>query len=409
MPNSRIEYLTERFYAKDISPSEHEELLLLLAEKENKTIANNFFLKAWDNFIPQDPAFLSAKGDGILNDILTDSDKVAAVKTMGNRSGNWAKLFAAALLLIVSSISVYLHFKRNETPYIVKTTPVKLKTDIAPGDNRAVLTLANQQQIILDNATNGTIARQGNITVKKTANGQLVYKITANDQSAKANFKPEYNTVSTPVGGQYTVELPDGSKVWLNSASSLKFPTNFTGSERRVALSGEAYFEVAKNKEMPFRVNSRNAEVEVLGTHFNISAYPDEDINKTTLLEGSVKVSSWSKNCIIKPGEQASLTGGSPLIKVSKVDTEEAVAWKNGYFMFTDENIHSIMRKLSRWYGVDVEYEDPKINETFGGNISKFKNISEVLNILAATGTIHFKIIPGSVSGKGGGRVIVMK
>lgn len=408
MPNSRIAYLIERFYAKDISASEHEELMMFLAEKDNKTIADNFFSKAWDNFVPQDPAFLSSKSDAILNDILADSDKDIVVKTMRSRSGNWAKLLAAASLLIVSSIAIYLHFKKNETPYVAKITPVKSKIDIAPGGNRAVLTLANQQQIILDDATNGTIAQQGKIAVKKTANGQLVYKITADDKLAKADVKPVYNTISTPTGGQYTVELPDGTKVWLNSESSLKFPTNFTGHERRVELSGEAYFEVAKNKEMPFHVNSRNAEVEVLGTHFNISAYPDEQINKTTLLEGSVKVSNGSRNCIIKPGEAASLADGSPLIKVAKVDAEEAVAWKNGYFMFAEEDIHSIMKKLARWYGVEVEFEAPEINETFGGTISKYKNISEVLKVLGETGTIHFKIVPGQVAGKGR-RVIVMK
>lgn len=405
MPQSRINYLIDRFYNKEITTAEHEELMYLLTLEENKTTAEDFFSKAWDEFTPQYPNFLSDKSDDILNDILSNKD--LNKQKSHHKYFRWTKLSIAASLFVVLSVSLYLYIKHNSDNNAsgIENKPVA-KADAGPGGNHAILTLSNHRKIILDDVSSGTIARQGNIAVKKAANGQLIYTVIGNTKKSKSLSVNQYNTITTPTGGQYTVVLPDGSKVWLNSESSLKFPTNFTGNERRVMLSGEAYFEVAKNKAKPFHVQSRNADVEVLGTHFNITAYADEDINKTTLLEGSVKITSGNNNCIIKPGEQATLTNNTQL-KVAKTDVEEAVAWKNGYFMFANENIHDIMKKLSRWYGVKVIFENPEINETFGGTISKFKNISEVLKIIGETGTIHFKIVDtGDDKGR---RVIVMK
>jgi len=201
-----------------------------------------------------------------------------------------------------------------------------------------------------------------------------------------------FNTISTPVGGQYTVVLPDGSKVWLNAASSLKFPTAFTGTERRVELTGEGYFEVAKNKHMPFKVNFNREEVEVLGTHFNISAYPDEAVTRTTLLEGSVRISKNNIKKILVPGQQAISSMQTGGFNIAEVNTDEAIAWKNGLFLFHNENIRSIMKKIARWYNVDVNYQGSFTNQEYGGRISQSKNLSEILKNLELTGTIHFKI-----------------
>jgi transmembrane sensor len=186
--------------------------------------------------------------------------------------------------------------------------------------------------------------------------------------------------------------LPDGTKVWLNAASSLHFPTAFTGGERRVELTGEGYFEVAKNKHLPFKVAFNDQEVQVLGTHFNIMAYPNEEASQTTLLEGSVSITKRNISRLLVPGQQAKSTIGSAGFDIKQVDTQEAVAWKNGEFLFKNTNIQSIMRQLARWYDVDVAYQGNLQNMVFGGRMSKSKNISEVLKNLELTGTIHFKI-----------------
>lgn len=314
---------------------------------------------------------------------------------------------AAAAILIIVSTSLYFYTQRSDQRLAKENKIQPVQNDVPPGGNKAILTLADGKQIILDNAEDGTLSTQGNIAINKSKDGQLVYKV-GNDEELTVDPEPVFNTIKTPIGGQYQVILSDNTKVWLNASSSIKFPTAFTANERYVEIEGEAYFEVAKDKKRPFRVMSEGQVIEVLGTHFNVNAYTDESIIKTTLLEGSVKISSGSGNSIIKPGEQARLSRESHALHVTIVDPEEAVSWKNGLFMFDDEDIHSIMRKISRWYGVDVIYQDNDINEKFGGTVSRFENVSQVLKILEVTGTIHFKIATGDANGKGR-RIIVMK
>lgn len=417
MTNSRIEYLIQRYLNDTLLPSEQEELTELLASKENETIAREFFSKAWEKSKSLDPVFSPRKSKEILQNIVNNAKAEEAVhlNSRGNRTGSplLKRIAVAATLLIGFGLGInyyisYHNSHNTETNGIAQK--IKQPQDISPGGNRAVLTLADNTQINLDEIKNGSLARVGNIIVKKTQDGQIIYEV-ANDiiDNNTADHKDGgFNSISTPRGGQYKVILADGSKVWLNSASTLKFPTKFSAAERLVELSGEGYFEVAKDRERRFRVKSASAEVEVLGTHFNVSAYPDEAITRTTLLEGSVKVSDHNKSLLIKPGQQARITKGAPGIALSEVDTDEAVAWKDGYFVFSDTDIHTIMRHLSRWYDVDVEFKDPDIHETFAGRVSKDKNISEVLKVFEATGTIQFEIIPGDAAGKGR-RVIVMK
>lgn len=295
----------------------------------------------------------------------------------------------AATILFCLALAFYFF----QDAYTIPTITSTAKIDIVPGGNKAFLTLANGKRIVLTDAKNGELAEQSGIKVIKTADGQLIYSVS-NETSPVTGT----NKIETPAGGQYQVRLPDGTKVWLNAASSLTFPTKFAKLERRVMLSGEAYFEVAKDKRHPFIVKTEQQEVEVLGTHFNINSYQDEPELKTTLLEGSVKVvlnssvqhvTMQDRSIIIKPSQQAILQNNK--LKVQTVDIQEAVDWKNGEFIFNNESLESIMRKISRWYNVKINYGNIRRTKLFSGKISRFENVSEVLSMLELTGEVHFK------------------
>lgn len=265
-----------------------------------------------------------------------------------------------------------------------KDIAVAPKTNqIIPGGNKAVLTLADGSQVILDSAGNGAIATQGNVKIIKLADGKLSYS------KEGATNEVVYNTISTPKGGKYDITLSDGSKVWLNAASSLTYPNAFVGNERKVTLRGEGYFEVAHNAAKPFHVMVNDIDVAVLGTHFNINSYEGEPALRTTLLEGKVVVKKGTQQATLKPGQQAEITNN---ININNdVDIEEVIAWKNGVFVFNNTNIETILRQVARWYDVDVVYEN-KTNETFSGVIPRSENISKLLKILEATGKVDFKI-----------------
>ncbi|MDB5019663.1 MAG: FecR family protein [Pedobacter sp.] len=291
---------------------------------------------------------------------------------------------AAAALLVIGAGIFFYPIGKISTTRVAKTN--KTNIIIVPGSNKAVLTLSDGSHIDLDNSKEGLLCKQGNVKVGKLASGKLVYQPAGSTSTAII-----YNTITTPRGGQYQVVLSDGTKVWLNAASALTFPATFVGKERTVELSGEAYFEVAKNKRMPFKINLNKMAIEVLGTHFNVNAYPDEPEIKTTLLEGSVKLRSENVVALLKPGQQG-VFANSPNFNINPVDVQEAIAWKNGYFIFDNENIQGIMRKISRWYDVEVDYKG-KIDEgDFGGTVSRFNSVSGVLKSLELTGTVHFKL-----------------
>lgn len=303
------------------------------------------------------------------------------------RKMKWLRI--AAAIIVLFSVGAYFWLNRSSTKNeIVKTEPAQeLKNDVLPGSNKAILTLANGSQIVLDSAANGKLAQQGNTEVTKFANGELVYKGTGN----LAN-EVLYNTMSTPRGGQYRLILPDGSRVWLNAASSIRYPTTFIGKERTVEITGEAYFEVVKNAAMPFKVTANGMEVAVLGTHFNINAYNDEPSVKTTLLEGSVKVSKGSSHTIIKPGQQTQLNSSGVIKVIQNADVAEAVAWKDGRFEFKDADLKTIMRQVMRWYDVDVEYQgNDALERYFTADISRNKTLSGLLKILKLS-DVDFKL-----------------
>ena len=295
----------------------------------------------------------------------------------------WPRIAAAASIVIVLSFGGYFLLQKTQINHIAQTATIK------PGTNEAYLTLGNGERISLTNMANGVVARQSGIAVQKTSNGMLVYTRIQKQNSNSDELI--YNTVETPRGGQYQVVLPDGTEVWLNAASSLKYPASFASQKyRKVELKGEAYFQVSKDKDHPFVVKTNAQEVLVLGTHFNINAYQDENGTTTTLLEGKVKVWNDKGSKILKPGECALEEKG--LFKVDQADIDGTMAWKNGYLSFNNEDLQGVMRKISRWYDVDVEYRGKPVKEGFNGTMSKYKSIDQLLKMLESTGSVHFKI-----------------
>lgn len=307
------------------------------------------------------------------------------------------RIAAAAIVLILLLGGAYLVFR--ESAPSPQTVQYK-KHDVLPGGDKAVLTLADGSTIILDSAGDGRIAWQGAVSVIKRTGGELSYERSADDQEPPL---PIYNTLATPRGGQYKLTLPDGSKVWLNAASSIRYPTEFAGSGRTVEITGEAYLEVAKDRSKPFFVITKTMTVEVLGTHFNINAYDDEPTVTTTLLEGSVKVSGYrtpatdngmpEQAVVLEPGQQAKipLADMDRAITVEEADTERVIAWKEGLFSFKGADIKTIMRQLGRWYSIDIKYEGAVREYAFVGSVPRQYNLSEVLSVLEASG-IHFRI-----------------
>jgi len=259
--------------------------------------------------------------------------------------------------------------------------------DIAPGKNAAMLTLANGEVINLSDAKNGILALEQQINIRKTGDGQVIYSAGISSEALV------YNTMNTPRAGKYTLTLADGTIATLDAESSITYPVAFGKKERRVKMTGQVYFQVVHNADQPFRVDVKDQMIEDLGTEFNINAYDDEAIMKTTLIEGSARVIYHGSSALLSPGQQAAIHRGAEKISVNKVDTEEATAWKNGYFLFNNEPLESVMRKISRWYDVDVVYPSvAPIGESYLGSITRYSNVSKVLQMLEITGDVKFRI-----------------
>lgn len=297
---------------------------------------------------------------------------------------------AAAAIVLVISAGFYF-YKRNDTALLgAKGSKMVHVHDRPPGGNKATLVLANGREISLSDATNGDLVRQSGISITKAADGQLVYKVSGAGKHP-GNTSTEFNRISTPNGGQYQIILSDGSKVWLNDASSLKFPTVFTGNARKIELTGEAYFEVSKNEKMPFSVYANGTQVMVLGTHFNVMAYPDENVVKTTLLEGAVKLIHADAVALLQPGQEGTILENDNAYKVSKADIASAIAWKNGYFLLDNASLPQLMRQISRWYDVDVIYAANLEDHAFVGEVSRKYSLMKTLKILELSG-LTFKL-----------------
>lgn len=378
--DTRLAYLFNSYFEKTATDAETKELFGILALSEDDEQLAVLMRRAWDNFNADNRVFSSEKSEKIIQNILyaPADDNVIYIEQARSKIA-WRRYAAAAAILFIIGIGL---FYRSRNPKAV-IQQARVSHDIAPGGNKAILTLANGSTIVLDNARNGVVAKQGNSLVSKTGNGQLVYHVTA----LAANEAPQMNTVTTPRGGQYHIVLPDGTNVWLNAASSIKYPTVFNGKTRPVEITGEVYFEVTKNAAHPFIVKANRADVEVLGTHFNIMAYSDEDVMRTTLLEGSVKITTNKGNSgILKPGQQAILNSTDQLTISNDVDVEEEIAWKNGLFLFRDADIKSIMREAARWYDVNIVYEGAIPVKQYNGSISRNVKASALLNMLKYTG-----------------------
>jgi ferric-dicitrate binding protein FerR (iron transport regulator) len=351
-------------------------------ETELKNLMQQYFSEDLKNNTPIAPAIsnriLAVIQQHIEVPVKYEKSKIARM---------WTLRIAAASLVGVIALSTFLWVKQHSKQPIaeIKQIAKSNNNDVNPGGNKAILTLADGSTIILDDAKNGAIAQQGNTKVVKI-DGKLNYNV-----SELSTQQPLFNTISTPRGGQYQVELPDGSKVWLNSVSSLRFPTFFNGKQRRVEITGEAYFEVAKNQAMPFIVSVNGAEIEVLGTHFNVNAYSDESTIRTTLLEGSVKFAKDGNVAILKPGQQSQLSLNGQLKIINDVKIEKVVAWKNGFFHFEASDFKTLSKQLARWYDVEVVY-DKEIDDLFYAKVPRSTKLSDLLKALSLTGKINFKI-----------------
>lgn len=299
----------------------------------------------------------------------------------------WRPLAWAATATLAVCAGVYYYYS-SDASFATSQQMTSARVDVLPGGNKATLTLADGSRILLDDVKTGEVAEQSGVSVRKTDDGQVIYEANASGGDIRESAQ-SFNTITTPWGGTYQVILPDGTRVWLNAGSSLKFPTFFSGDERKVELSGEGYFEVARNEQMPFRVRTRRQDIEVLGTVFNINSYDDEPAVTTTLLEGSVRVTSNNEAglsggkglvVVLRPGEQSALSDEG--FQVGMVNTDVAVAWKRGVFKFDNSDIRSVMRQISKWYNVEVEFEGEVPEIRLWGEMDRSVNASEALEML---------------------------
>lgn len=297
---------------------------------------------------------------------------------------DWWRVAAAILVLLAAGGALFYFTTQKKQPGATKETAI-YTDEINPGTDKAQLTLADGSIVSLDGVDNTRLKEKDGTSIDKNG-GNLSYK---NDGTAANEIL--YNTLTTPRGGQYGLVLPDGSKVWLNAVSSLRFPTRFSGSEREVYLTGEAYFEVAKNTAKPFLVKTGSSTIQVLGTHFNINAYNDEASVNTTLLEGMVKVSNSNTDLLLAPGQQAQVFASGEIKKIKEADTEQAIAWKNGYFQFDQVSLPVLMRQIARWYDIDIAYEGNVKEYEFVGKITRSARLPALLKALELSG-VHFKM-----------------
>ncbi|MBB5439613.1 hypothetical protein HDC92_003306 [Pedobacter sp. AK017] len=378
MSKERFTILYHKYLSGSLSELEREEWQILLAD--DKLAPELEKSVDWFNVPQEQEVGLSKqKADTIVGSIVQYPQTRARIVRLWPRIG-----IAAAVATIIVSAGIW--FLKNPS----KENPIQQSAylnDVAPGKQGATLTLANGKKIRLTDAANGELAKEAGVVITKTATGKLIYEIKdVNTESDKINI------LTTENGETYQVRLPDGSSVWLNAASTLKYPASFAKLNRRtVELSGEGYFEVAKDKAHPFIVKTAQQEVEVLGTHFNINSYKDEPAIATTLMEGSVKVTSNQNNRILKPGEQALNNGNS--IKTEKVDFENIIDWKDDEFNLDNVKFKVAMRKIARWYDVEVIYNQTVSDDLeTGGWISRNEKLSAVLKSIESTGFVHFKI-----------------
>lgn len=391
MKNSRLQFLLKLLVDQDINEQELEELAHLLRQPGNEEAIDAQLKSTWDNIgaeaepssslyhkITDDPRFAAA----------LNQEKALQIKPIG-RGKLW--YYAAATILICCSIGLGAYFYQSNwgnSQTAKGLAYARLPKASTTSKQQVTLTLSNGKELILDEAANGKIVTEDQVSITKNKDGQLVYDLS----KAVDHGELAYNTITTPIGSNYQVILSDGTKVWLNAKSSLKFPVVFKGNQRRVELSGEAYFEVAHNKQQPFLLTAKEMTVQVLGTHFNVAAYDDDPTVKASLLEGSIKAKYQTSSLLLKPGQQALLKNKLGTLTQLNFEADEVMDWKNGYFIFRNEPIDEIMKKISRWYHIEVNYQGRLSQEAFGGKYLKSNSLEELLSSLELTGTVKFKV-----------------
>jgi transmembrane sensor len=380
MKNENPSLLIQKYINGTASPEEREQLLNWYRSQQPETVE-------W-------PSATETEEKQVYDRILSKIDQ--HIDTPYQQPGSFSKWYhvaAAAAIFMVGSFATFLYFDKAAPE---KVQVLTFKNDVKPGGNKAILKLADGSELILDGATKAASAHQLGLNIARISDGALAFHRQPNDTQTGAAKELKYNTISTPKGGQYRIVLPDGTKVWLNAISSIRFPNYFSAGERRVEITGEAYFEVSKNKQMPFRVISGQQALEVLGTKFNINAYANEPQISTTLAEGSIRLNRINASgfSTLKPGEQAQLkTANSRLgAKIVTADLDEVLAWKNNAFVFNDMPITEIMQQIERWYDVELVYSGPKPNLLFTGIIPRNSNLSTFLKVLEGSGGLKFGI-----------------
>ncbi|MDQ0107430.1 ferric-dicitrate binding protein FerR (iron transport regulator) [Chitinophaga terrae (ex Kim and Jung 2007)] len=387
--HDRLTYLLEQALQRSATEAELRELSALVSGDASGDIARQLEMLI-QNELPANPTadYDTAHWDAVVDNILAADKVVETRKPL--RIWRWIPAAAAVLLLAIGLY--YMRQPSHKPPAVAARPEVQ---DLAPGGNKAVLTLADGTELTLDSSGHKALAKQGNTSITQPAGGQLAY--TTQPGQPSATGLTQYNILRTPRGGQFQVTLPDGTRVWLNAASSLKYPVAFNGTSRQVELTGEAYFEVASNAAMPFKVmvpagQDNRMEVAVLGTQFNIMSYADEAEIKTTLLEGAVNVTNKGNSKKLMPGQGALLDKQRDQLSVlQQVNTEEAVAWKNGFIQLEGNDIATVMRMIARWYDVDVVLTEP-VPVHFRGSIPRNVPVSQALKLLEMTGEVHFEL-----------------
>ena len=378
MYESRLEYLLNRYMQSSCTEQEEEELMKLLSNSSSKDQVKRIIENVIEH-THEEVEMSEGSASSILASILEKGQTPIMTAEEKPRSiPIWIKVAAAAMLVFIAGASYWMNSNDNAamTVRTAQTEEQNVKP-VVPGGNHALLKLANGEIIVLDTMEDGTI-NYGGTKIRK-ANGILDFT----NAKVEDNASLTYNVLSTPRGGQYKCLLPDGTQAWLNAESTLRFPSSFSGAEtRNVEVTGEVYFEVKSDKQKPFIAKAHDMTVQVLGTHFNLNAYMDEPIIKTSLLEGSIKLNSTGGSKLLKPGEQGVVDVGSGKVKITQPDMVEVVAWKNGLFHFDGADLYTIMGQIGRWYDVEVEFDGNIEPRVFAGKISRNAELKEVLQIL---------------------------
>ncbi|WP_262247381.1 FecR family protein [Parapedobacter soli] len=391
MDSNRLQQLLTQYFENTITREDCEELLAYLDDGDPEGVSgaiDRAFQKRSFAALRFDPE----RKDTIYNQLIAEIRQRQAVSSQQLPAHKFsiAPWLKVAALLIAAVTVGFLLYQATGTGFGVSPEVSENKNEITlPEHNEATLTLADGSTILLNDSSGGVLARELGVEIRKDADGSIFYEARGGDV-VEAALK--YNTFSTPKGSTYRILLPDGTKVWMNTASSIRYPVMFTGAERSISLIGEAYFEVAPDASKPFKVEANGSVIQVLGTHFNVSAYADEQQTTTTLLEGAVNVSNSGNMVTLKPNQQAVVDILTGAIRQSAANVRSAVAWKDGYFRFDDESIEEIIDKVSRWYDIEaVEYRG-EFNERFSGTFQRSKNVSQLFSNLEKLAPIQFEI-----------------